>query len=285
MRRFKLIAASFLILFLCGCSPGPANDEPEGLRIISTAPSITEILFALDLDKEIVGVSSLCNYPPRAQQKTKIGTFSRPNIERIINLRPDVVFVTGLEQAPARDKLKKVGIRTVTIYPKNVDELYQSITHIGRLTNSKDEADILIKKMKKSIDNIKEKVSHIPPEARKKILIEMMDDPLIVASTDSFVGELGTIAGGINIAFDTRLAYSKFSPELVIERNPDCIIMGYMFKDKNAVKRVSDRLGWSNINAIKNGAVFNDINPDMLLRPGPRIEEAVKEIHVRLYGN
>lgn len=273
-----------LLVVLIGCAPAK-KDESANLRLISTAPSITEILFALNLEKEIVGVSSLCNYPKEAQNKTEIGTFSYPNIEKIIALKPDIVFLTGLEQSPTQDKLKKLGIKTVTIYPKDIDELYQSIRYIGELTDSIDNAHILINKMKKGIDNIKEKVSHIPMGLRKKILIEMMDDPLIVASKDSFVGELGTIAGGRNIAYDTDRPYPKFSPELVLERNPDSIIMGYMFKDKDAIKRVSQRLGWSNINAVKNKAIFNDINPDILLRPGPRAQEAIEELYKRLYGD
>ncbi len=285
MKKLNCILIFLLALILSGCCQSPPKDEPTTLRIISTAPSITEILYALELDEEIVGVSSLCNYPPRAKEKTKIGTFSRPNIEKIIELKPDIVFITGLEQAPVRDKLKILGINTVTIYPRNLDELYGSIREIGRLTNSSDEANTIIEEMEERINSIEERVAAIPVESRKWMLIEVTDNPLIVAGEDSFVGELGTIAGGRNIAYDAKREYCKFSPELVIERSPDCIILGYMFKDEDAVKRVSERLGWSNVSAVKKGAIFNDINPDILLRPGPRAQEAIEEIYKRLYGN
>jgi len=267
---------------LAGCSQAPTNNS-KYLRIISTAPNITEILFALGLDEEIVGVSSFCNYPAKAQKKSKIGDFSNPNIERLIALRPDIVFTTSLEQAAINAKLKKLGLTTVTIYPKSIEELFRSIKDIGTLTGRENEAENLIADMSSEIDSIREKVADIPTESRKRLLIEMLDDPLIVASKSSFVGELGTIAGGDNIAFDTEKAYSKFSPELVISRNPDCIIMGYMFGAENALDKVRERAGYSNINAVNKNAVFNDISPDVLLRPGPRATEAIEEIYKRLY--
>ena len=280
----SIVYILILSVILAGCG-SPERDQASSLRLISAAPSVTEILFALDLEEEVVGVTTHCNYPSEAQDKTKIGTFSYPNMERIMELKPDIVFTTGLEQAPLREKLNKLDITTVTIYPKTVEELYESIIHIGELTLRLREAQIIVKEMKKKVKRIEEKVSRIPADSRKKVLIEMMDDPLIVASSNSFVGELGAIAGGENIAYDTDRAYSKFSPELVVKRNPDCIILGYMFKNNDAIKRVQKRLGWSSINAVKTGSVFNDINPDILLRPGPRVQEAIEEIYNRLYGD
>lgn len=281
MRLLKYILIP-VILCIAGCSE-PARDDFSGLRIISAAPNVTEILFALGLEENIVGISTHCNYPPETRAKTKIGSFSRPNIERIISLKPDIVFVTGLEQDAVSQKLIKLGIKTRTIYPTTIHELFSAIEQIGRLTDRQKNADILIYTMKHRIDAVRKKVAALPEEKKVKLLIEIMVDPLIVAGKKSFVGELGEIAGGNNIAYDTERAYSKFSPELVIRRNPDCIILGYMFKEEGVVESMNKRLGWSNINAVKNGAIFNDIDPDILLRPGPRAADAVEEIYKRLY--
>jgi iron complex transport system substrate-binding protein len=271
-----------LAIVLTGCAE-PAKDEPVALRLVSGAPSVTEILFALGLEREVVGVSQHCNYPSAARTKAKIGTFSRPNIEKIINLKPDIIFLTGLEQDVVTGQFEKLGIRTVTVYPKDLQELYQSIRYIGQLVGRRAKADSVVANMKEDISNVTERVSKIPSESRKKLLFEIMNDPLIVAGRNSFIGQLGTIAGGINIAYDTERAYSKFSPEIVVERDPDCIILGYMFEEGDATKRIQSRLGWSNINAVKTGAIFNDIDPDILLRPGPRTSLAVEEIYKRLY--
>jgi iron complex transport system substrate-binding protein len=90
------------------------------------------------------------------------------------------------------------------------------------------------------------------------------------------------LAGGINIAYDTKRPYSYFSQEQVIKRNPDCIILAYMGKE-SPLKVISERFGWNNISAVKNNRIYNDINPDSFLRPGPRLVEALREIHKRLY--
>ena len=98
----------------------------------------------------------------------------------------------------------------------------------------------------------------------------------------SFVDEVLTLAGGINIAADTLQPYLYFSPEQVIKRNPDCIIQTYM-SENEPLKTIEKRLGWKEISAVKHGRVYNDINPDILLRPGPRIVEGLQELHKKLY--
>ncbi|MFH1847849.1 MAG: ABC transporter substrate-binding protein, partial [Candidatus Omnitrophota bacterium] len=161
LKKLTLIII-FSAFFASGC--GRTDIGPvKGLRLVSAAPSITEILFALGLDDNIVGVSLQCNYPPEAGNKTKIGTFSRPNIEMIIDLDPDIVFISGLEQAPARDRLKKLGIKTVTVYPKSIDELYRSIELIGELTGRAEKASVLVADMKMRIGRVMKKTASIPP--------------------------------------------------------------------------------------------------------------------------
>jgi iron complex transport system substrate-binding protein len=105
---------------------------------------------------------------------------------------------------------------------------------------------------------------------------------LTTAGRGSFIDELLTLAGGVNIAYDTKRAYSIFSPEEVIRRNPDCIILTYMDKEKPA-KLVGERFGWKGISAIKDNRLYSDINSDLLLRPGPRVVQGLKEIYKRLY--
>jgi iron complex transport system substrate-binding protein len=105
---------------------------------------------------------------------------------------------------------------------------------------------------------------------------------LTTAGNGSFVDQLITLAGGINIAWDTKRPYSIFSPEEVIHRNPDCIITAYM-DSKNALTLVKQRFGWQGINAVKNNRIYDDIDSDLLLRPGPRIVQGLKEIYKRMY--
>jgi len=263
-------------------STGVCFSQDASARYVSLAPSSTEILFALGLDKEIVGVSSYCDYPAQARLKEIVGTFSQPNIEKIVSLKPDIVFCAGIEQAPVAAQLKRLGIKVVTHEPKNIKELLDSIKEIGNLTARQAQAEELVKKMGQTIQEVTGKTAAIPVEQRPSVFVEYWNNPLMTAGPGSFIDELITLAGGRNIAFDAPRAYCNFSPEEVLSRNPDCIILAYMVGG-NAATTLTHRLGWSQLSAIKNNRVYSDINPDILLRPGPRIVEGLVELHRRLY--
>jgi len=187
-----------------------------GHRYISLAPSTTEILFALGLDEEIAGVSSYCDYPELARSKEKIGSFSQPDIEKILSLKPDIVFSTGLEQQAVVEELKKLGLKVMVSDPQNFSELYDSISEIGKLTAKENAARELISKMKKDIGEVVSQSRAIATGKRKKVFVEIWHDPLMTAGKNTFVNELITFAGGINIAEDAAKPYSFFSAEDVI---------------------------------------------------------------------
>lgn len=284
MKKIFIIAA---LLFLGTVPSGlllksMAGTVPNKPRYISIASSTTEILFALGLADEIVGVSSYCDYPSEAKSKAKVGTFSSPNIEKIISLRPDIIFCTGLEQAAAVRQLRQLNLRVFVSDPANFAELFKSIEDIGGLTRRQKEARVLIRKMKSDIEKTELAVMTAPLEKRPKVFVEIWGEPLMTAGKGSFIDELLTLAGGINIACDTKRPYSYFSAEQVIKRDPDCIILGYMQKGA-AAEMINKRFGWKDISAVKNNRIYNDINPDLFLRPGPRLTEGLEEIHKRLY--
>lgn len=252
-------------------------------RIISLTPATTEILFALGLDEEIIGVSSFCNYPQQAKAKEKVGTFSQANIEKIISLKPDIIFCTGLEQAPIVTELKQLKLKVCVSDPGNMEELFKSILEIGQLTRKEINAEKLIENMKISIKEIALKVRPIPQSSRPKVFVELWGDPLMSVGRGSFLDELITLAGGTNIAHDLTRPYSFFSPEQVLKQDPDVIILLYM-SPENPTSLLESRLGWNMIAAVKNRRVYNDINPDIVLRPAPRIIEALRELHKRIYS-
>jgi len=279
MKKIILLVSLVTIFFQGHSSAGTVTGKP---RYISLAPSTTEILFALGLNQEIVGISSYCNYPPETRSKARVGDFSHPSIEKICSLKPDYIFCTGLEQAPVVEQLKQLKFNIYVADPSSTKELLDTINDIGMITNKNKEAQELINKMRRDIEEVGAKVSLIPPEQRPKVFIEIWHEPLMSAGKGSLIDEIITLAGGTNIAHDTRRSYSNFSPEKVISLNPDCIIMAYMDKEPG-LKLVENRFGWGNIKAVKNKRVFNDIDPDTLLRPGPRITSGLKEINKRLY--
>ena len=255
----------------------------EGPRIISLAPSTTEIVCALGLEDNLVAVSTYCDYPPEVKGKEKAGSFSEPNIEKILVLKPDIILATGLEQAPAVEKLKKLGLPVMVSDPKNFPELYDSILGIGKACGKKDEAVSLINKMKKTISAVSAKVALIEPDKRPKVYFEIWHDPIMTAGKRSFIDEMITIAGGVNITFDAPRAFSQFSPELIVKRDPDVIVLGYMVKGESAAGALSKRFGWGKIKAVKQNRVYDDIDPNILFRPGPRLADAVVQLNERFY--
>ena len=267
------MTAVFLIAVGAGC-------DASKMRVVSLAPSTTEILFALGLDDEIVGVSSFCDYPPQAQTKTKVGTFSQPNVEMILSLKPDIVFCTGLEQGPIITKLKQLGLNTCVSDPASLNELFESIRDIGRRVGRTKEAVELVTRMSSDIDRMRRETGKVPRDRRPKVFVEIWHSPLMTAGKKSFLDEIIEASGGINIAHATDRPYANYSQEAVIRGNPDVIILCYMGgpSDVSAVKR---RTGWQDISAIKNNRVYNDIDPDIMLKPGPRLTEGMKELKKR----
>ena len=278
----RLIIVAFIAISMLNNYRWSFSEEGKRLRIVSLAPSTTEIIFALGLDSEIVGVSQFCDYPEAALAKERVGAFSQPNIEKIISLRPDIIFCTGLEQAPTIEKLRQLNLKVCISDPSNFKELFDSIAEIGNLVGREGQAARLITEMRESIRMISSQANSVPREKRPKVFVEIWHSPLMTAGKGSFVDELITSAGGLNIAHDMKKAFGYFSPEAVIRRNPDCIILAYMDKE-NAREALGRRLGWNRIAAVKSGRVYNDINSDWLLRPGPRLIDGLKEVHKRLY--
>lgn len=279
--KFSYLYFIIILCFVfCTLSLALAASERKP-RYISLAPSTTEILFALDLDEEIVGISNYCNYPDKTKAKEKMGDFSSPNIEKVLSLKPDYIFSTGLEQALVVSKLKELGLKVYMADPSNIKELLDTIREIGAITARKNEAKKLIQDIEARIKKVSSQVELVPQEKRPKVFVEIWHDPLTTIGRGSFVDDLITLAGGVNIAYDTKRAYSIFSQEEVVKRNPDYIIIAYMDKE-SPLKIVQRRFGWHTISAVKNKRVYNDINPDLILRPGPRAVEGLKAIFRKL---
>ncbi len=248
------------------------------IRIVSLAPSITEILFALGLEDEIVGVSSYCDYPPQAYNIETVGDFSHPSLECIVSLKPDIVFAAGIEQKDTIDKLKKININVKAIKPLSIIELYKFIEDVGKLTKKSCEAKQLINKMKNSVSIIQKKHREIPITEKPTVFILLWHDPLLTAGDNSFVSDIIKHAGGINIAGDLIYSYSRYNLEVLIEKSPDYILVCSMENgiDDNYLNKLSNLTG---------SKIIDNINPDIILRPGPRIIKGIESIYKKLYEN
>jgi iron complex transport system substrate-binding protein len=273
--------AVFFIISACLCQTANGGK----LRVVSLAPNITEILFALGLtEKEIVGATDYCDYPDAVNKILKVGSLTTVNIETIIALEPDYVFSVGNESGPLNSRLKNVGLNVVVVNAENIDETFTNIIKIGEILNRGERAKETVDQMRRRLLEVKNKVAKI--KNKKRVYVEIWDDPLTSCGRGSLVDEVITKAGGKNITGNIRALYPTINQEIIINRNPDFIILGYMSRNqKNSHSVISGRPGWQDIHAVKEKNIISDIDPNIFLRPGPRIINGIEEIYERLYKN
>ncbi len=242
-------------------------------RIISLAPNITEILFALDAEGRIVGVTEFSNYPPEAQKLPKVGTYIKPNIERMVELSPDLVIATadGDKEGEVK-KLDSLGIPVYVINPTDIKGIIETIREVGDLIGSTDEATELTMEMEKRISDVKERVSKYP---KVRVLLELGIDPIITISSGTFQDDLIGLAGGINIAAGERVRYPRFSIEEVIVRAPDVIIITSMTSVEDHGQGIKRWSRWETIPAVRDGRIYV-LDSDIIDRPSPRIVDGLE---------
>lgn len=248
--------------------------EPK--RIISIAPSNTEILYALGLEKRIVGVTKYCDYPAAAKKKPKVGDRTT-SVEKVIFLRPDLVLAHGTLNDEAIRSIEKYGITVAAVDPKTFDQVMSDIELIGRITNRKKAAAGVVLRMASTRALVKRKAAGI--KSKPKVLVAVQGDPLWAAGPDTFVDEMIRLAGGTNLAADARPGFNQFSTEASMWRNPDVIIY-----TTSSDKNIFTKGLWSGTNAARKGRV-HEVNPDIVVRPGPRLADGLKAIAKLIHPN
>ncbi|QQY80257.1 iron complex transport system substrate-binding protein [Keratinibaculum paraultunense] len=251
-------------------------------KIVSLAPSHTEILFSLGLGDNLVGVTSFCDYPEEAKTKEQVGSFKEINIERIIELEPDMVFQYGPGDESINNNLKEAGIKVISYEPETIDEVINLIKTVGMITNKTEEAEKVTKEMIDKKNSIVEKTKDVE---KVKVFYEIWHDPLTAAGPGSFMDELITLAGGDNIAKDADSPYPQFDVEKLIERDPEVYLAAADMEERSP-ESIKQRPGYESITAIKNDKIYS-LEPNIVSRPGPRIVEALelvaKAIHPELF--
>ena len=261
------------------------SEQPE--TIVSLAPSNTEILFALGLVDKLVAVSQYCNYPPEVQNKPKVGGFSTINIEKVVSLEPDLVLATGGVQKKVVRDLERLGLTVISLDAKRIGDVLENILLVGKVTGRVESAKRLRSNLEERIRTVANKTGDLPDTQRPRVFYEVQYDPLMTAGPGTFIDDLIHLAGGANIASDSAIKYPVYNLEILIERNPEVIIVSFSHGSIMAsVEGVKNRKRWQITDAVKNNRVYG-IHADLVSRPGPRIvdglEEIAKYIHPELF--
>ncbi len=256
---------------------GSTESLNKPARIVSLAPNLTEILFALGLDEKIVAVSNDSGYPPDVAEKNKVGTFWQPNTEAIIASRPDSVITLWFEQQKAvADSLKRLRFKVLTLKIEKIEELFTAIEKIGSATGCKHRADKLVKNISKQLNDLQLKYGS---NGKVKVLWVVQAKPLRVAGRNTFVNEMIELAGGENAIGPTISQYPQIGTEEILTCGAEAIIQSAMGKaniDKQQQAAEVFWSKWTNLPAVKNNRIYV-VNPD-IVRLGPRLPQGVEMI-------
>ncbi len=257
--------------------------ESTPQRIVSLAPSTTEILYAVGAGPQMVGRDEFSNYPEEALALTSVGgSMGDYNLEQIVSLTPDLVLAAEINTPEQVKALEDLGL---TVYylsnPASVEGVYDLLTTTGQLTGHTPEAETLVDSLKTRVDAVKAKVAEV--KTAPKVFYELDgSDPAKpwTAGAGTFIDELITLAGGENVAASMEGSWGQFSQEALLVANPDFILLGDAAYGTTP-EQVAARPGWDQLTAVKTGNIL-PFNDDTVSRPGPRLVDALEEL-LRLF--
>jgi iron complex transport system substrate-binding protein len=253
------------------------------VRIVSLAPSNTELLFALGLGDRVAGVDQYSNYPPAAQAKPKIGGYSATSLEQVVALDPDLILAAGITRPDVLNALAGRGLATVVLNPTTVAGVLANMTLLGQITDVGANAQVLRDSLATRVAAVTERLKGATTKPRA--FVELDPTQFFSIGPKSYVDDLITIAGGTNIAADTGTPYPQFSQEQILARDPEVILLGDGSQGVTP-EAVKGRAGWAGISAVKSGRIVV-LDEDVFLRPGPRavdaLEQLVRYLHPELF--
>lgn len=247
---------------------------PEKIdRVVSLAPNLTEIVFALGVGDRLVGNTTYCDYPLEAKSVTKVGDTLHPSIERIIALKPHLVLVSTASQLEAFTRqLDNHNIAVYVTNPKSLDEVFNSMKNLGEILGEPARAETVVAELQRRADKVETATKQVKPV---RVFYQVSGEPLYTIGRDAYLTDLVRRAGGVSVTADVPSAFPRYSDEAALAAQPEAIILptGGSMGSANANVAISLK----NSPAARNNRVYR-INDDHLSRPGPRLLDGLEEI-------
>lgn len=246
-------------------------------RIVSTAPSNTEILFAIGAGPQVIGTTTYCTFPEEAAKVKKIGGFAPKtiSIEHIVALQPDLVLTTGRIQESLTESLRKLGLNVLSYDSHRLEDVLANIRRIGQATDQVEAAENLALRLEDRLAAVRLSTAKIGK--RPGVLFLLSEAPLMTAGAGSFAGQMIEWAGGRNIFGDLDQQFPRVSEEAILERNPDVIVLWKNDDLTSRKQRLANRPGWKALAALQNDRILA-IEDDLLSRPGPRLFDGLEQL-------
>ncbi|MCI0625764.1 MAG: ABC transporter substrate-binding protein [Acidobacteria bacterium] len=279
MKKF-VVGCLFLLLVLLGYQQYRLNRTVQApdigsQRFISLSPTLTEILFELGAGEDVVAVTTYCVYPEQAKTKEKIGDFVNPNFEKMVGLKPGVIFAETWSSSKIVSRLRDSGLNVKEVKsPRSIEEIYQAILQVGEGLHKKSRANEVVADMKRRIEAIRATAARM--KSHPSIYVEI-DLPTWTVGRASYTSEGIELCGTRNIFNDVDKPALQASKEAIIERNPDIILTF----DSNP-EEYRKRPGWQKISAIRKGWVIGDVGRNMLSHGNHRLVAGMEQLQARL---
>ena len=283
-----LLLVFIVILSACGTKSNQKHDDGQSeghnyKRIISLMPSNTEILYELGLGDDVIGVSTVDDYPKEVKDKKQFDAMNL-NKESLMKAKPDLILAHESNKSTQEKDLKKLtdaGVKVVYIDDANsINEMYQTFKQVGKVTGKEKEANKLVDKVKNDIEKVKK---DIPEDKQgKQVFMEISSQPDIYTSgKNTFYDDMLTSIKAKNVFHDEE-GWIKTDKESILKRNPDVMITTSGQSEEEYKKLNNNRDGFDQVNAVKNDSVYA-LNADKISRPGPRLAEGLEELADKIY--
>ena len=249
-------------------------------RVVSLAPNITDILYAIGAGDEIAGVTDFAETPAGKKPKPSVGQPMEPSLERIASLRPDLVFVArSINRRPTVESLEQLGIPVYATDARTVDGMLETIRRIGSLVGMKQAGDALAAKLEARLDSIRAHLAGHPP---KRVFFVVWEDPLITTGRNTFIADALRWAGARSVV-SVRQDWPHISMEEVVARQPEYLIFPRTESGSasDILGSLRKRAGWRDLKAVQKGRVV--VVSDAISRPSPALVDAIEELAHRLH--
>jgi len=249
-------------------------------RIVSLAPSNTEILFAIGAGDQLVGRDEFSDFPPEALEAPSIGSlYPQVNAEAVVELEPDLVLAAGITNPDDVEALAGLGLTVyATSVAANLDDIYHDILAVGTLTGQTDEAETLVADLRARVEAVSARTAGMAERPRVFYEIDATDPASPwTAGPGSFIDQLLTLAGGTNVGNVGADLYYQISLEELVNQDPDVIVLGSSTYGGQTPELLAQRAGWENLTAVKNRAVYT-FDDNLVSRPGPRVIDGLEAL-------
>lgn len=295
-KSIYIVLAAVLISLSCSRDEKPAADSKNVIvddlgyehviksvpkTVITLAPNLTEMIYELGVQDKLIGNTTYCNYPPEAKEIENVGDMLSINNEKLLTLKPDIIFITVEGNTKATfDKLKDLGLTIFISNPRDYKGIKKTFRDFGKIFNRVERANSVIQSWDGVVDSV-QALSAQHPEYLTMFLVSFQ--PIMVAGKNTFINEFLEFCNLKNIVDDLEQNYPFLSREEVLKRNPEIILhTQHSYDNLSDVKSLYDE--WINIRAVRNNKIYY-VDPDLYFRPGPRFTQALKNLSSIIDGN